>query len=208
MTVIGKLISLARHRLNSHRLESVSVPILPDYLSQLDEASIKNNLENLQENVKYKNLYLHYVSNMFGKQNLVEGSNETLPSSNFQFDVVHDKLWNDNKLNEENSSVGFLLAVKALVQLITTPFVTSMINSFGYRIPAVFGTFGLFAASLSTYPTYKIISQDIVFYSKLVHFPSAFAIGKNYFMLFLARAIQGAASACISVCGMSIVAQV
>lgn len=159
------------------------VPILPDYLSQLDEASIQNNLDNLQENVKYKNLYLHYVSTMFGSQSAI-AINETLPDNLFHFDVVNDKLWNNNKLNEENSSVGFLLAIKALVQLIATPFVTSSINSYGYRIPAVFGTFGLFVASLT------------------------FALGKNYFLLFLARAIQGVASACISVCGMSIIAQV
>lgn len=36
----------------------------------------------------------------------------------------------------------------------------------------------------------------------------AFAIGQSYFLLLLARAMQGFASACISVCGMSLIAQV
>lgn len=36
----------------------------------------------------------------------------------------------------------------------------------------------------------------------------AFAVGKGYFMLLIARAMQGFSSACISICGMSIIAQV
>lgn len=71
-------------------------------------------------------------------------------ADNFHFDVVHDKLWNDNKLNDKNGAVGILLATKALIQLIATPFVKSLSNSFGYRIPTVIGTFVLFSASLST----------------------------------------------------------
>lgn len=147
----------------------VAVPILPDYLTQLDEASAQNNLDNLQENLIYKNLYLHYVSHMFGKQSSLKPFNETLPKKYFEFDVVHDKLWNNNKLNEENSAVGFLLAIKALVQLIATPFVTNLINSFGYRIPAVFGTFGLFTASISilleTKSTLMIFNRIFYYFS-------------------------------------------
>lgn len=35
-----------------------------------------------------------------------------------------------------------------------------------------------------------------------------FAIGETYVTLLIARAVQGVASACIGVCGMSLVAQV
>ncbi|XP_055300363.1 synaptic vesicular amine transporter [Sitodiplosis mosellana] len=157
-------------------LLTVIVPILPDYLSQIDRESFNS----LQESLKYKNLYLHYVSTMFGKNAPVE--NVTMPE-NFQFDVVRDKLWNDNNLNKENGAVGILLATKALIQLVSTPIVKSMSNSFGYRIPTVIGTFILFLASLT------------------------FAMGQTYFLLLLARAMQGFASACISICGMSIIAQ-
>lgn len=76
--------------------------------------------------------------------------NETMAEM-FEFDVVRDKLWNDDKLNEENGAVGILLATKALMQLISTPFVKSLSNSFGYRIPTVIGTFVLFLASMSMY---------------------------------------------------------
>lgn len=120
------------------------MPILPDYLSQIDQQS----LDNLQESLRYKNLYLHYVSTMFGQMASVK--NESL-SENFHFDVTKDKLWNGNKLNDENGAVGILLATKALMQLISTPLVKSLCNTFGYRIPTVLGTFVLLLASLSTY---------------------------------------------------------
>lgn len=119
----------------------ISVPILPDYLSQID-----HEFKSLQDSLKYKNLYLHYMSTMFEENTNVQ--NATLPD-NFHFDVAKNKLWNDNKLNDENGAVGILLATKALIQLVSTPFVKSLSNSLGYRIPIVLGTFVLFLASLS-----------------------------------------------------------
>lgn len=86
------------------------------------------------------------MSTMFEENNNVQ--NVTLPE-NFHFDVAKNKLWNDNKLNDENGAVGILLATKALIQLVSTPFVKSLSNSLGYRIPIVLGTFVLFLASLS-----------------------------------------------------------
>lgn len=117
------------------------MPILPDYLSQIDRESV----DGLRDSLKYKNLYLHYVSTMFGKNVMLQ--NETVPA-NFHFDVTRDKLWNDNQLNEENGAVGILLATKALMQLISTPFVKWLSNSLGYRIPTVLGTFVLLLASM------------------------------------------------------------
>lgn len=120
------------------------VPILPDYLSQIEDEPVSSALQN---SLKYKNLYMHYMSTMFAPTSSL---NETAANQSFAFDVASDKLWTNNKLNNENSAVGILLAVKALVQLFTTPFVTSLINSYGYRIPTAFGTFMLFMASFST----------------------------------------------------------
>ena len=104
---------------------------------------------------------MHYVSTMFGK-------NVTSLPENFHFDVVQEKLWSNTKLNEENGAVGILLATKALMQLISTPFVKMLSNSYGYRIPTVLGTFVLLLASLSTY-TYLMIfpckkTHNIYFY--------------------------------------------
>lgn len=179
----------------------ITVPILPDYLSQINDDS----MDGLQENLKYKNLYLHYVSTMFNNAVL---PNQTSSDKNFEFDITNDKLWNNNKLNDENSSVGILLAVKALIQLITTPFVTSAINSYGYRIPIAFGTFVLLLASFSMFTNFWLTFFWLLISNYVKIYFIAFAVGKSYFFLLMARAMQGVASACISVCGMSIVAQV
>lgn len=134
------------------------MPILPDYLSQLNQQSLHENYAGIDDNIKYKNLYLHYVSKMFNDNDNHDGNsfrNQTAAISNgnksgtaIEFNVISDKMLNAIHLNEENGSVGILLAVKALVQLLATPFVTKFINIFGYRIPTICGTFCLFIASL------------------------------------------------------------
>ncbi|EAT34530.1 AAEL013238-PA, partial [Aedes aegypti] len=86
-------------------------------------------------------------------------------------------------LDSENGSIGILLAVKALVQLVFNPIVGNVSSKLGYSIPIAFGTLSLFLASV------------------------IFALGNSYASLFVARAIHGVGSACVCVCGMSLVAQ-
>ncbi|XP_020294786.1 synaptic vesicular amine transporter [Pseudomyrmex gracilis] len=83
---------------------------------------------------------------------------------------------------DENGRVGLLLSSKALVQLILNPVVGTLTGTVGYTIPLVFGNLNLLLAAL------------------------LFAFGQTYEVLFLARSIQGIASACIAVSGMSLVA--
>uniref|UniRef100_B3P8G0 GG12415 n=1 Tax=Drosophila erecta TaxID=7220 RepID=B3P8G0_DROER len=93
---------------------------------------------------------------------------------------------NNNKeltLKQENGSIGLLLAMKALVQLIFNPIVGNASSKFGYRLPIVIGTFFLLLSSL------------------------VFTVGESYWALLMARAVQGVGSACINICGMSLVAQ-
>ncbi|XP_043654842.1 synaptic vesicular amine transporter [Drosophila teissieri] len=93
---------------------------------------------------------------------------------------------NNNKeltLTQENGSIGLLLAMKALVQLIFNPIVGNASSKFGYRLPIVVGTFFLLLSSL------------------------VFTVGESYWALLVARAVQGVGSACINICGMSLVAQ-
>ncbi|KAH8351335.1 hypothetical protein KR084_009389 [Drosophila pseudotakahashii] len=86
-------------------------------------------------------------------------------------------------LTQENGSIGLLLAMKALVQLIFNPIVGNASSKFGYRLPIVVGTFFLLLSSL------------------------VFSVGETYWSLLVARAVQGVGSACINICGMSLVAQ-
>lgn len=66
---------------------------------------------------------------------------------------THDNSSNDNSnkeltLTQENGSIGLLLAMKALVQLIFNPIVGNASSKFGYRLPIVVGTFFLLLSSL------------------------------------------------------------
>lgn len=140
-----------------------TVPILPDYLAQLEKAVSIPEPNDLQDSLKYRSLYLHYVSSIIDGtadpmiQNTDDYSNisrtlntlnELNATNSAEYNLISNKMLSAIQLNEENGSVGILLAVKALVQLIATPFVTKCINRLGYRIPTIGGTFCLFLTSL------------------------------------------------------------
>ncbi|XP_034115804.1 synaptic vesicular amine transporter [Drosophila albomicans] len=120
-------------------------------------------------------------SNSFGVSDSIKAVNHSSVNSNFS---GHNSKNNSNiGLASENGSIGLLLAMKALVQLIFNPIVGNMSSKCGYRLPIMVGTCFLLLSSL------------------------VFAVAESYWTLLLARAIQGVGSACIGVCGMSLVAQ-
>ncbi|KAH8358490.1 hypothetical protein KR093_000465 [Drosophila rubida] len=110
----------------------------------------------------------------------IKADNHSSVNSNFN---GHNSKNNNIGLASENGSIGLLLAMKALVQLIFNPIVGNMSSKCGYRLPIMVGTCFLLLSSL------------------------VFAVAESYWTLLLARAIQGVGSACIGVCGMSLVAQ-
>lgn len=120
-------------------LTHILVPILPDYLTQLD-----NEVKSYDKPIQHGNQYIPNVFSVFS--DIVSKGNQSIGDG-----VAKDPLWDRIKLNDENSSVGILLATKALVQLIATPFVKSLINSFGYSVTITLGTFVLFLASFGLY---------------------------------------------------------
>ncbi|XP_035901999.1 synaptic vesicular amine transporter [Anopheles stephensi] len=146
-------------------LLTVIVPILPDYLVQFHDK--------VPASVIYKNFSLHYVPKLIGAvSEAVVVVQPTNPPTDREL-----------AMEQENGSIGILLGVKALVQLLANPLVGSGTARFGYCVPITFGTFNLLLASL------------------------IFGFGTSYTSLFVARAIHGVGSACIGVCGMSLVAQ-
>ncbi|XP_055716032.1 synaptic vesicular amine transporter [Phlebotomus papatasi] len=164
-------------------LLTVIVPILPDFLAQSGEMGLPENIStfNVPNGMLYtKTFDLHYVPNMLRKHPLAGPNVFNLTHQGSSATVTTTRKVN---LDEENVSIGILLSVKALVQLIFNPIVGGSTAKFGYRIPIVFGTFNILLAAL------------------------VFAIGDNYISLVFARAVQGIGSACIGVCGMSLVAQ-
>jgi len=92
------------------------------------------------------------------------------------------KLKRHKELSKENVEVGLMFASKAVVQIIANPFVGPLTNRIGYDIPMFCGFI-------------------IMFFSTLI-----FAFSRSYFVLFLARALQGIGSSCSSVAGMGMLA--
>ncbi|XP_055852223.1 synaptic vesicular amine transporter [Episyrphus balteatus] len=196
-TVIATIVYLAL--LVDNILLTVIVPILPDYLATINNKSLldiseTNQQQLLIQNLAYRNLDSHHAPVAIMTKHPIPGK------SLVNFTVVEDKviiapvvgdgsssLLSENNENDtlasENGSIGILLAMKALVQLIFNPIVGGMSSKFGYRLPIVFGTFCLLISAL------------------------VFAIGETYVTLLIARSVQGVGSACIGVCGMSLVAQ-
>uniref|UniRef100_A0AC34GQ82 Major facilitator superfamily (MFS) profile domain-containing protein n=1 Tax=Panagrolaimus sp. ES5 TaxID=591445 RepID=A0AC34GQ82_9BILA len=86
-------------------------------------------------------------------------------------------------LSEENVHVGLMFGSKALVQLITNPFIGPVTNKIGYTVPMFTGFVVMFLSTLM------------------------FAFGSSYGMLWFARALQGIGSACTSTSGMGMLAQ-
>ncbi|MPC26276.1 Synaptic vesicular amine transporter [Portunus trituberculatus] len=86
-------------------------------------------------------------------------------------------------ISDENWKVGMLLSSKALVQLMVNPMVGSLTTHIGYSLPLVFGTHNLLLSAV------------------------LFASAQDFILMFLARSLQGVASACIAVSGMGIIAE-
>ncbi|KAK9509897.1 hypothetical protein O3M35_004788 [Rhynocoris fuscipes] len=89
----------------------------------------------------------------------------------------------ETMLREENGRVGLLLSSKAVVQLMINPIVGFLARYTGYGLPLFIGCIILLTSTL------------------------VFAFGETYASLFVARSLQGVASACIGVSGMSLVAE-
>ncbi|XP_022101575.1 synaptic vesicular amine transporter-like [Acanthaster planci] len=85
-------------------------------------------------------------------------------------------------LRHENLKVSILFASKAIVQLCVNPIVGPLTNRVGYSIPMFTGFVIMFASTL------------------------VFAFGQSYWLLIIARMIQGVGSSCSSVAGMGMLA--
>ncbi|XP_025095624.1 synaptic vesicular amine transporter-like [Pomacea canaliculata] len=85
-------------------------------------------------------------------------------------------------MGNEDVRVGLLFASKAIMQLITNPFIGPITNRIGYTIPMFTG--------------FVVMMTSTVI----------FAFGQSYLVLFIARTVQGIGSSCSSVAGMGMLA--
>lgn len=99
-----------------------SIIISPDHIE--NEQKVENNIKLVNHNNNNKTKKVTPVTSLKDQSNAYES------------------------LASENGSIGILLAMKALVQLIFNPIVGNMSTKYGYRLPIVLGTFCLLISSL------------------------------------------------------------
>ncbi|XP_067118303.1 synaptic vesicular amine transporter-like isoform X2 [Centruroides vittatus] len=107
-------------------LLTLIVPIIPDYIYQLENI--------INENESNDHLWI---------QNITENST-VYNYTNYR---SYDDLLRKN-INKENGLVGILLASKALTQLVFNPLIGAIINRMGYIYPLVTGTIILIISCL------------------------------------------------------------
>ncbi|XP_029292953.1 synaptic vesicular amine transporter-like [Cottoperca gobio] len=168
-------------------LMSMVVPILPSYLSSTDQSTTATygNSTDLIVNTS--------VIQSFSDRRVILGSTISPPHQNPALSsdpTVAQKFpesncsYSEAQLDGLNIKVGLLLASKSIVQLIINPFIGQLTNRIGYHIPMCAGF------------------CIIIFASTL------FAFSSSYFLLLLARSVQGVGGSCLSVTGMTVLADV
>lgn len=78
----------------------------------------------------------------------MDSSTSTSTSSSSSTKVNRNRHFNGLGLTRENGSIGLLLAMKALVQLIFNPIIGNLSSKCGYRLPIMVGTCFLLLSSL------------------------------------------------------------
>ncbi|XP_065312651.1 synaptic vesicular amine transporter-like isoform X4 [Gordionus sp. m RMFG-2023] len=177
-------------------LLTIIVPIIPDYLYQqkLNKyLAIQNDPSNISETMlihtnkqdytlkKNGDKDLDYLFDRLQYYDLMSelGKNYSATSISPKLNMT---LYRHVTLVEQNVKVGIMFASKAVVQLITNPFVGSLTQRIGYEFPMFCGFLIMFLSTLT------------------------FAYGKSFYLLLVARAVQGIGSSLSSVSGMSMIA--
>lgn len=174
-------------------LLSVVVPIIPNFLRKLE-----NPFEYVNQTFNRTTLSTACVSRDEPEQSefqrLVRSYNKRLSYTESDcnnvtvnitvpdYDEIQIETRRHAELANENVKVGLMFASKAMIQLIANPFVGHLTNRIGYTIPMFTGFV-------------------VMFFSTVI-----FAFGENYWVLFVARAVQGIGSSCSSVAGMGMLA--
>lgn len=113
-------------------LLTVIVPILPDYLAELRATA--DSAQSIGQYVPRPfldaSVGLHYVPTALNASTAATAAARGI------------------RLSDENGAIGVLLATKAVVQLLVTPFVGNCAQRLGYRLPIVLGTACLLVASI------------------------------------------------------------
>ncbi|XP_064602842.1 synaptic vesicular amine transporter-like [Liolophura sinensis] len=148
------------------------VPIIPDYLFGIDQKEVKETIKSMNRTLICLKNRTSGQHHLFPHENSTLTLTQELLSKSIPLDII-----------SENSKVGWLFSSRALVQIVTNPFIGPLSNRVGYSILMLSGCL-------------------IILLSSII-----FAVGETFVPLLIARAIQGFGSACMAVSGMSMIAE-
>ncbi|XP_047427794.1 synaptic vesicular amine transporter-like [Mugil cephalus] len=166
-----------------HMLLSVVVPILPSFLYGSDQPS--TTLEN-STGLAVQSPHTQLVNNtsaVLGSTSATPYHNSTLRGVPFiQIPPTTNCTQADSRVDAVSIKLGLLFASKSTIQLIFNPFVGSLSDRIGYHILMSVGFCVIILAT------------------------TVFAFSSSYILLLLARSLQGIGGSCLSVAGMSMLA--
>ncbi|KRZ03487.1 Vesicular acetylcholine transporter unc-17, partial [Trichinella zimbabwensis] len=148
------LIIVSTALLLDNMLYMVIVPIIPDYLRRIGAYKVKYSYQLTNDTVGSENGTEYFVS----------------------------KLHKVKEYESEDTSLGYLFASKAIIQLLVNPFSGALIDRIGYEIPMIIGLVIMFSST------------------------AIFALGQSYGILFFARSLQGLGSAFADTSGLAMIA--
>lgn len=92
-----------------------------------------------------------------------------ITKENVEIKFLNGTLYNHTKIiyKGEDEALGYMFAIKAIVQLLVNPFSGTLIDRIGYEMPLIIGLLVLFTST------------------------AIFALGRSYSLLFFARSLQG-----------------
>ncbi|KAJ0169786.1 hypothetical protein K1T71_014392 [Dendrolimus kikuchii] len=157
------------------------VPILPEFLYDIrhPEAPLSVSLEDITPPPPSPTPYCPCLRD----NSTMEPENTTFSKCIHTLNITAEREYRHQELLHESLDVGIMLASKAVVQLLTNPFIGPLTHRIGYSVPMFVGFVIMFISSL------------------------VFAFGRSYSVLFVARALQGIGSSCSSVSGMGMLAE-
>ncbi|XP_026461685.1 synaptic vesicular amine transporter-like [Ctenocephalides felis] len=178
------LLIVAIALLLDNMLLTTVVPIIPEFLYDIRHPNAT--LAQINDAASPVTIPPLTQSNNKCMTQTASNNNATLPpydNTTMSTESPQERQQRHEELVGETVEVGLMFASKAFVQLIVNPIVGPLTHKIGYSIPMFSGFI-------------------IMFLSTII-----FAFGRSYFVLFLARALQGIGSSCSSVSGMGMLAE-
>ncbi|ESO01698.1 hypothetical protein HELRODRAFT_81350 [Helobdella robusta] len=162
-------------------LVTVVVPILPNFLLEIERSELQGENTTTPSMPPLLNSSSSSTSSSLWPSSS-SSLNTTPPLSTPTSSPPSSSSSSSSSYNDESVAIGLLFASKSLVQFISNPIVGPITNRIGYSLPLITGFVIMFISTMT------------------------FALGRTYWVLLVARSVQGFGSSCSSVSSMGMLA--